>query len=147
MQPSAEEEPRPGSGDLVPRDKREIDFGVEVGTGAILPGGKLTFGFRRKWDHRGAAFLDRIEGYADADEDALVQRVDKDDRFADVLSAAAQKAIQVGDEEILDWLARLVAGAFLDDAKVDEIAFMVDLLAQLSPVHAGRRRRRSVGAR
>ena len=135
MQPAADGDQRSSSGDLVPKDEREVSFGLEVGTGAVLPGGKLTFGFRRKWNHRGAQFLERVKDYADTDEDELVRRVEDDARFADALGAAAQRAVLVGDGMMQDWLARLVAAAFNDDAKVDSIAFLVNLLAQLEPVH------------
>jgi hypothetical protein len=124
-----------GSADLVSRDEREVNFSVELGTGVVLPGGKLTLSYGRKWDHRGRRFLNAVEGYADANEDELVQRIEEDGRFGDLLAVAAQKVVLIGDDEIQDWLARLVAGAFLDDAKVDEIAFLIDLLAHLSPAH------------
>jgi hypothetical protein len=34
-----------------------------------------------------------------------------------------------------DWLARLLAGAFKEDSKVEMVAFMVDVVAQLDPIH------------
>ena len=135
MSSAAEDKPQPNSAPLVPRDEREFGIGLELGTGAVLPGGKLNLTYRRKWDYRGDQFRERVEDYADADEDELVQRVEQDERYADTLATAARKAITTGDETTHDWLARLLAAAYQDDSKVETVAFMIDVLAQLDPIH------------
>jgi hypothetical protein len=124
-----------GSGSPVAKDERELSIGLELGTGALLPGGKLSFTFRRLWDERGKQFLAQTSDYAGADEEALADRVAESKRFGDLLAAAGRKAMSVHDVTLTDWLARLVAAAFRDDAKIDTAAFLVDTLAQLEPVH------------
>ena len=73
--------------------------------------------------------------YAGADGDELAERVDEDGQFADVLAAAAEKAVSVGDELMRESLARLVAAAFRDDAATDKIAFLIGMATQLDPIH------------
>ena len=124
-----------GNAPAPPDDEREFKVTLEIGTGAVLPGGKVGVEYRRKWKHRGERFLHRTLEEAETDESGLAARIASDDDFADLLLGAAQKAALSGNELTHDWLARLVAAAFHDDAEVDKVAFLVDLLSQLQPVH------------
>jgi hypothetical protein len=124
----------------VPKDDRELSFALEVSSGELLerhglPSAKLATTYTRKWEHRGRGFFRKAVEYAGTDEDGLVDRVGADDTFADALATAGQKATLSGDEVMHDWLARLVAAAFNDDAKVDTVAFLIGIVAQLEPVH------------
>jgi hypothetical protein len=127
------------SAGLAPKDDRKVTAALELGTGELIShwiaGGKLSLSFERNYQRRSRRFVDRTLEFADTDEDRLVDRVSADERFADVVAAAGRKAISTSDEPMQDWLARLVAAAFLDDARVDEVAFLVHLLTQMEPVH------------
>jgi hypothetical protein len=129
-----------GSEEVVPKDDREVSFALEVSTGEMLashglPSAKLSTTYTRRWRHRGQRFFERTLKYAGTDENGLTGRIESDEPFADTIAAAGQRAILVGDEKMQDWLARLVAAAFRDDARVDTAAFLINLLTQLEPVH------------
>jgi hypothetical protein len=125
---------RPGA-DLAPKDERKFSVGLELGTGALLPGGKLSITYERLWEGRVRQLLTEASEYAGVGEDMLADHAAENRRFADLFAAAGRKAISAHDGMLRDWLARLVAAAFADDAKIDGLSFMVDLLAQLEPVH------------
>jgi hypothetical protein len=129
-----------GSAEKAPKDDRELSMSVELSSGELLdrvglPGAELAASYKRTWDRQGSRFLTRALQYAGTDEAGIAARIDRDHRFGSVLAAAGQQATVVGDELMQDWLARLVAAAFADDAKVDTVAFLVNMIAQLEPVH------------
>jgi hypothetical protein len=67
--------------------------------------------------------------------DDLESRVLEADGAVDVLATAAERAQQCGDTEYRDTLARLVAAALIDPARLDPVAYYITRLVQLEPIH------------
>jgi hypothetical protein len=63
-----------------------------------------------------------------------------DETFGDMFVTAGRRAIDAADPDLRDTLARLVAAAFGDDARIETVSFLLGLVIQLEPVHLRVRR-------
>lgn len=119
------------TGELEPRDNRQIEYELETRFG--LPG-VLSVAWKRRWKARRDEVIDRALARAGATEADLGERLQHDEAFGDVFWKAIQRAGEVGDSEYADTLGRIV-GAALDDADIDEVAYLLAELARLEPLH------------
>jgi hypothetical protein len=117
------------------RDEREMHAELELGTPEWLPGGKLSFKFRRLWDKRAADFIESTADAAGVDIPTVSAQVVSSGQLFDLFQQAAHRATERGDEFYHDILSRLVAAALLDDAKIDAIAYVTDRIIRLEPLH------------
>jgi CRP-like cAMP-binding protein len=117
-------------------DSREIEVYGELGIseyGVVAPkvGVKIRLARKARFDR----VLDSAAEYAELGRDELEDRLaESDDQVRDVLVKAAQRAVEVDDDDYLDALGRLVAGA-LDATAIDELAFVTSEISRLEPVH------------
>lgn len=80
--------------------------------------------------------VDDAAAYASTDEDGIADRASGDAEFGDILLRAGRRASETADPGLRDVLARLVAGAFEDDARVGTWHYLLGLAtSQLEPVH------------
>jgi hypothetical protein len=117
------------------RDERKLEIKAEVGTPTWIPGGKLAVTFNRLWDKRRHRFIDATASAANLDTEELFERIEEGGEISDIFIKAGERATSTGSEAIQDLLARLVAAALKDDAKVEPIAFSIDYITELEPVH------------
>jgi len=117
------------------RDERELHAELELGTPNWLPGGKLAFRFRRLWDKRVDMFVERAAMAAGVDIPTLSTHATRQGQLSDVFMIAAHRAGERGDEYYQDVLSGLVAAALLDDARIDTIAYVLDRIVKLEPIH------------
>jgi len=117
-----------------PYDDREVSAELEVHTPNWLPGAKLKTGFQRKWN-RVDRFFDGVADASGLTHEELEDRISQGDEITDLVITAGQRAAEKGNHAYSDLLARLVAAALIDDAKVDPISYLMDRIVQLDPVH------------
>lgn len=109
---------------------REIEIYGELG---ILP--KVGVKVRLARKARVERMITSAASHARLDPGQLQERfADSDDQLRDVVVLAALRAEQVEDNDYLDVLGRLIAGA-LDPAKIDEMAVIASEIVSLDPVH------------
>jgi hypothetical protein len=118
-----------------PRNEQELTTEIEVRTPSWLPGGKLAITYRRLWDKRASDLIDQTAEAANTTVDALLRRIADGDSFADVFQKASRRIVEDGDPIIHDVLRRLVVAALHDDARIDEISFILTKLDHLQPIH------------
>lgn len=109
---------------------REIEFYGELG---IMPklGAKIRFARKARVDH----MVESAAAFSGLGRAELEERfAASSDRVHDVLLMAAVRATEVDDDEYLDVLGRLVAGA-LDPAAIDELAYVTAEIIRLEPIH------------
>lgn len=109
---------------------REIEFYGELG---IMPkfGAKIRFARKARVDH----MIESAADFSDLGRAELEERLAASSgRVHDVLLMAAMRASEVDDDEYLDVLGRLVAGA-LDPAAIDELAYVTAEIIRLEPIH------------
>lgn len=110
--------------------ENEIEIAGEMG----LPfTAKLSVRFKRRWSDRANQLIDDVSRESGMDVDELENRMEADERLESTMLEAVAKAGRVSDPEYREALARVVAAAFADDAKVDEIE---QLAAQLITLDA-----------
>lgn len=120
-------------------DPAMVDHELEVSTGAALPdwlgGAGLKARYKRTWSTRREEFFDSVADAADVPRAGLVQRLEEEGaaELRDVFVKALSRAEEVGDQAYVSALAALVAAA-LDDAKIDEVAYLVSKVAVLQPL-------------
>jgi hypothetical protein len=109
---------------------------VEVALTELGPAPKIGIKWQRARKVRLERVMDSAAQQAGFGRDQLEERLTRDDdeKLRDVFALAASRATQVDDEEYLDVLGRLIAGA-LDSAAVDEYALVTAELVQLEPAH------------
>lgn len=79
--------------------------------------------------------IDAATEHAELDRGQLEDRLaDSSDRVRDVVATVALRAGEVDDDDYIDALGRLIAGA-LDSAAIDELAFVTVEITKLEPVH------------
>lgn len=117
--------------ELEPRDDADIEYEIETRLG--LPG-VVSVSWKRRWKARQDEMIDRALARAGATEPELGQRLRDDEAFGDVFWKAIQRAAEVADTEYADALGRIV-GAALDDADIDEVAYLLSELSRLEPLH------------
>ena len=117
-------------------DEREFFTNLEIFTPRVLPGIKVGATFRRKWTRaRTERFVDNLSAESGLSRNELRDRLQQDDEITDLFANAAMGANDNGSKEYSELLARLVAAALIDDAKVDPISYLIERFTQLSPVH------------
>lgn len=118
-----------------PRDEREFKFKIEIGTPPGLPGGKVTAQFERKWEKRAENFVNETVEAANLTEEELLRRIREEDGFADIFQRVSRRIIADGDPVMHDTLTRLVVAALHDDARIDEISYILNKIDYFHPVH------------
>lgn len=108
-------------------EHRDVDDEIELKLG--IPG-IASGAWRRKWTARRATVIDRAAELGEVSSEQLGERVRDDEPFGDVFWKAVHRAGEVGDQDYLDALSRLVAAA-LDQAKVDEVAYLTSEVVKL----------------
>lgn len=117
-------------------DEREFFANLEIFTPRVLPGIKVGATFRRKWTRaRTERFVDNLSAASGLSRNDLRDRLQQEDEITDLFANAAMGANDNGSKEYSELLARLVAAALIDDAKVDPISYLIERFTQLSPVH------------
>ena len=96
---------------------------------AVLP--KVRW--RRTWKPRAEKLIDGAAARAGVGATDIAERARDDDRFADTFFAALDRAVQVGDEDYLELLGRLL-GAACDNVRVDEVNYIINQFVKLDPV-------------
>ena len=92
--------------------------------------------YRRKWTRaRTERFVDNLSAASGLNRNELRDRLQQEDEITDLFANAAMGANENGSKDYSEMLARLVAAALLDDAKVDPISYLIERFTQLSPVH------------
>lgn len=118
-----------------PRDERQFHAELEVHTPDWAPGAKLAIGFKRLWDRQADQYAHSTADAAGLSEEEVQSRLSESGPIANVYITAGQKSSRSGDPYLNDVLSRLVAAALLDSAKIDSVAYIVDRLVKLEPVH------------
>lgn len=122
---------------LEPYESEHEVFGkVGFGLPKSLSGAEATAQYRGTWRKK------RIDNYADTLVEAtgltrqeLRDRLDEADDAANLALLGADRASESGSKQYTDLLARLVAAALLDEAKIDPIAYLIDRIIKLDPLH------------
>lgn len=110
--------------------ENEIEIAGEVG----LPfTAKLSVRFKRRWTDRANELIEDVSRETGLDVPQLEERMERDERLESTMLEAVAKAGRVADPQYREALARVVAAAFADDAKVDEVE---QLAAQLMTLDA-----------
>lgn len=119
------------------RDERELRAALAVRTPEYnwLPSLTVDLVARRLWDKRQERFVQSVVEATRIAFQELQERIDSADGLTDVAITAARRAGERGNTEYIDTLARLVAAAFLDSARIDTIAYIVDRIVKLEPIH------------
>jgi hypothetical protein len=110
--------------------KRDVDDDMELKLS--LPG-IVSVTWRRRWTARRETVVDRAAELGNVSQEQLGKRVRDDEPFGDVFWRAVHRAGDIGDEDYLDALGRLVAAA-LDHAQVDEVAYLTSEVVKLDAV-------------
>lgn len=112
----------------------ETSQGLEVyGELGLVPKVGLKLSLSRK--SRVDRLLESAAEHAGCDGPSFGEQVaDSTERMRDVFFMAAVRAQDTDDEQYLDALGRLVAGA-LDPAAIDELGYVMSELVRLEPVH------------
>lgn len=118
-----------------PRDERELKAELEMHTPNWLPGVKVDVIYRRLWDKRQEQFAQSVSNATGKTLDELQGQIAQGDGLTDILLTAAKRAGERGDIGYTDTLARLVAAALIDPAKIDTTAYLVDRIVRLEPIH------------
>jgi hypothetical protein len=121
--------------ELQRKDEREISINVEVGTGALLPGGKIALGFKRAWQKRGENYLRSVSAIAECSPDDVIDVVAQGGAFTDVFGDGIEAIVKHSDEAYSNTFAHFVACALNDPAKVDVSAFLIERFCELRPPH------------
>jgi hypothetical protein len=110
--------------------ENEIEIAGEVG----LPfTAKLSVRFKRRWTDRANKLIEDVSHETGLDALQLEDRMEQDERLESTMLEAVAMAGRVPDRQYREALARVVAAAFEDEAKVDEIE---QLAAQLMALDA-----------
>jgi len=119
------------------RDEREIKAALAVHTPDFnwLPSIKVDLHVRRLWDKRQERFAQSVANATGRTFEELQEQIEAADGLTDVLLIAAKRAGERGDAEYTDTLARLVAAAFIDCARIDTTAYLVNRIVKLEPMH------------
>jgi len=115
----------------LPKDDRELSVGVEVGTPAFMPGGKVSMAFKRSWAHRANRYLEEVAVAANKTPDTVIDAIAIGDGFHDIFASGMRAAIDNGDASARHTFARLVATALKDDTKIDEVSLLLDAFSAL----------------
>jgi hypothetical protein len=114
----------------------EVEVAGEVGTPFWSPlSAKLSLKMRHTWQHREAQYVDGVAASSGLSRDELEQACLGDEVAADVFYSGGRRALGVADDEYRSALARLVAAAFFDEAKIQEVVLLTSQLIQLEPAH------------
>lgn len=126
-----------GAHSEVPRDEREFSASIELQspTSPFLPGLKTSLSFRRLWDRQAKDFAQQTAEAAGIGFEGLGDELSNNGAVAKLYATAGNKAAHGGDPYLNDILARLVASALLDPAMVDPVAYVVDRIVKLEPIH------------
>ncbi|GAA4699459.1 hypothetical protein [Nocardioides conyzicola] len=108
----------------------EIEF--TVGTGAILPGVSLTF--RQRWSARAGDVVAPAAAAAGGLEE-LDARLASSEELDALTSRAILVAAASGLASKRRLLGRVVAGAVLDDAEIDEATVLTSILERIDAPH------------
>lgn len=118
---------------IVEVSDNEFEFSISAGTGDLLPGGKIEARWKKTWVTRKGRFGQRLiesSGLSAAEVDAATEEVEA---LADLLHASMNRAASTRHDDYADALATLVAAAFTDRARVDEVEFLTNILLRLEP--------------
>lgn len=120
-------------------DDREFSSEVEIHTSQALEwlgGFKAKVAYQRKWKMlRAQRLAETLTTASGMTLDEIRSRVDQGDEVAELIETTAGRATENGNREYSDLLARLVAAALIDDAKIDPIAYLIDRIVKLQPIH------------
>ncbi len=114
-----------------PRDERQFETSFKV----QVPGVMLNLSFKRIWDNRADRFATDTATTAGMTLEDLDERISSGGPIANIYLTAGRKAWESGDHYLNDVLARLVAAALLDDARIDTMAYVIDRIVKLEPIH------------
>ncbi|WP_157743129.1 hypothetical protein [Micromonospora coriariae] len=122
---------------IEPESNKEHEFSIELSTpdwlAPIAPALKVGYTHRRQ--DRGRRFIEDSARHAGVEPGEMLSWSSENELFADAFTAAGEKSIATGDPHLRGALARLVAAAFKDDARIETVSFMISLTTQLEPVH------------
>ncbi len=123
------------SGELERSSAHEVSLDASAPEWLSELGFKVGASYKYRRESRLKRLLEDAAGYADTSEEAIGERAASEEGFGDVFLTAGQQAIDMGDSGLRDALARLVAAAFQDDARIETVSFLLGLVDQLEPVH------------
>lgn len=113
---------------------KEFEVFVEGGLPSGFPlSARVGVKFQRVWKQRGSEFVQRVCAECLSKSDDIEERALTDDRFADLLGDGLDRAIRSADREYRDALAKIVANAFTDDAKIDQYQRLMKDIRGLDP--------------
>ena len=117
-------------------DEKKLEAWAEFGAPEVL-GLKASVGVRyqQTWHERGTEYRDDVAGAAALALHDLEARLENNAALRDVFANGANRIVHVDDQSYRRTIARAVARAFADDAKIDEISYLCRELEQLEPVH------------
>jgi hypothetical protein len=121
--------------ELERKDERELSLTIEVGTGALLPGGKIALAFKRAWQRRADDYLESVARTAQVEEDDVIEAVAEGTEFSDIFATGLQIATAYSDEEYQSTFASFVSNALNDPSKVDVVSFLLNKFGKLRPPH------------
>ncbi|MFC7360639.1 hypothetical protein [Nocardioides astragali] len=94
----------------------------EVGAEVSLPfTAKASVRYKRRWEARTKQFLTDTCASAGLSPEAIEAQMIDDERLDDLVLDGINKAARVSDPEYRETLARVVAAAFSDEARIDEV--------------------------
>jgi hypothetical protein len=122
-------------GELEPRPENE--FSISLATSQLLEqlGLKVEARYSRRWQGRARDFVSATAEHAETGEESLLERASEDDAFGDAFMLAGERAVRMGDPELRDLLAYLVARAFQDNTRIETVSMLLELAEQLQPIH------------
>jgi hypothetical protein len=118
-----------------PRDEREVKGEIGIHTPTWLPGVKASLSMRRLYDKRSEKFLRDIQQCAHLTDEDYVERVAEGDEIAGLMAAAGERVASSGSKYLSDTFASLIAAAMLDDARIDDVSYILPKLLNLQAVH------------
>lgn len=90
--------------------------------------------YKGTWARRTQELTESVQAISGLSREELIERLLSDDRYRDAFALAGARVTQVGDHDYRSALGGLLAGA-LDDARIDEVAFLLSQIARLEPLH------------
>jgi len=117
---------------IEPRDEREFFAKFEIFTPKLLPGVNVGATYRRMWiKPRTDRFVDTLSQSSGMSRAELQERLKQADEMTDLVVTAATRVNEKGDRTYSDVLARLVAAALIDEARIDPISYLMERIIRL----------------
>lgn len=108
----------------------ELTTSLEIGGPSIA---KFTAAHTVRWKKRAEETVDSAAAAASMTRDELLDAAALDGRLGDVLVSGLTRSREVSDPAYRSALARLISCAFVDEAQIDETAYLASILLGLEP--------------